>query len=76
MCELTCLDMKISQSDSLKMLIFKFNKNEKEKKRGELGYGGAFDYVHRNRDDELSDTNLNHLKYVSIDTPDYSLDVN
>ncbi len=57
------------------MLIFKFNKNEKEKKRGDAGYGGAFDYIHRNRAEGGSETNFDHLKYVSIETPDHSVDL-
>ena len=49
------------------MLVFKFNKNEKERRRmdGELGYGGAFEYVN-----EENQPNYDHFKYVSIDTPE------
>lgn len=35
-CEITCLDIKCSQTDSLKMLIFKFSKADKgDKKKGD-----------------------------------------
>jgi hypothetical protein len=35
-CEITCLDIKTGSNDSMKMLIFKFSKNDKgDKKKGE-----------------------------------------
>lgn len=32
-CEITCLDIKATSTDSLKMLVFKLNKNDKNEKR-------------------------------------------
>lgn len=38
-CEITCLDIKAGTNDSMKLLIFKFSKNEKgdKKKQDEIG---------------------------------------
>ena len=36
LCEITCLDVKASSTDPLRLLVFKFNKNDKgEKKKGD-----------------------------------------
>ena len=32
-CEITCLDIKASTNDALRMLVFKFSKNEKGEKK-------------------------------------------
>lgn len=33
MCEITCLDIKASSTESLKLLVFKFSKNDKNEKK-------------------------------------------
>ncbi len=40
-CEITCLDIKASSTESLKLLIFKFNKGDKADKKKDM-YGGNF----------------------------------
>ncbi len=41
-CEITCLDIKCSSTDSLKMLVFKFSNNMNKDKNGKMldGAGG------------------------------------
>lgn len=63
-CEITSLDIKSSATDSLKILVFKFSKNEKEgKKKGE---GVEMDeMLNRYIDTGKHEASYNHFKQVS-----------
>lgn len=59
-CEITCLDIKASSNDSLKLLVFKLSKNEKgeKKKPEEAGQMMMVDFgLHNNNNDD------SHLHY-------------
>ena len=58
-CEITCLDIKAGINDSMKLLVFKFSKNEKGEKNKDMSRLW--------RDDEHEENEYKHFQMVSID---------